>query len=500
VADDDMSERAPAEVGETARTDRQELGRRAVSGALWNYGSFAYTKIATLVVTIVLARFLTPAEFGVVALALVIVNYLDVVNAFGISSAVIYEDEDDDRAMSQAFWLSQGTGFLAFLVTAATAPLTAHVFGMPELAPVQAVLGLGFVLSSLGSVHDARLRRRLQWRRRMPADVARSTTKVVVAVLLAVAGLGAWALVWSQLAALLVFSIGVMLLLRWRPQLVWDRAIVRRQLSYGGQVTATTLAANAVRDLDYLLIGAVLTPAALGYYTMGFKLPDLAIMGVTYAISQTVFPVLSRMRDDREALAAAVVRVQRVLAVATLPIATVLWVASDQLVRVLYGTQWGPTAEVAPWIAAYSAMHAFAFVGGDAFKAIGRVGVLTTVILIRLPITFAVLWVVVPHGIVAVAMAQAALMLVNLLVQLVLTRRFIGPSLLRMLATLVPAALGSAVLAVVFLLVESLGWGPLATLLVGVGAGLAAYAAVVGRLEHRALLELRALVRPGRQP
>lgn len=483
---------------ETARADRRELGRRAVSGALWNYGSFTYTKLATLITTVVLARFLTPAEFGVVALALVIVNYLDAVNSFGIAAAVIYEDEDDDRAMSQAFWLSQGTGFLAFLVTAATAPLTARIFDMPELAPIQVVLGLGFVLGSLGSVHDARLRRRLQWRRRMPADLARSTTKVVVAVLLAVMGLGAWALVWSQLASVLVFSIGVMLALRWRPMLVWDRAIVRRQLSYGGQITATTLAANLVRDLDYLMIGLVLTPAALGFYTMGFRLPDLAIMGITYAISQTVFPVFSRMRDDRPGLGDAVVRTQRILAIATLPIATILWVASDQLVRVLYGPQWAETATVAPYIAAYSMMHAFVFVGGDAFKAVGRVGVLTTVILVRLPITAVVLWLVAPRGIVAVAVAQVVLMAGYFLVQLVLTKRFIGPGVGRMLRSLVPAAIGSAALAVVFLGVEAVGWGPLATLLVGLGVGLVVYAGIVGRLERHAISELRALLRPAK--
>lgn len=475
-----------------------ELRRKAASGALWNYGSLAWTKVAALIVSVVLARTLTPAEFGIVAIAFVIVTYLDVINNFGIASAVVYEEDDDQQAMSTAFWLSQGFGFLAFLITAATAPLTARLFDMPELAPIQAVLGFSFVLGSLGSIHDARLRRSLRWRQRMPADLTRSTTKSVGTVILALAGLGAWSLVWSQLAAVLIFSLLIMVAFKWRPSFTWSAAAARRQLSFGGHYSASLALGSVAKDLDYVLVGAILTPAALGWYTMGFRLPDLAIMGITWAASQTAFPVFVRLRAEMQGLQGAVVYSQRLLAIVTMPLAAALAVASVPIVGVLFGPDWAPTAAVMPFIAIAAGLKALTFVGGDALKATGRVRVLTVVALIRLPITVIVMLAVVPRGIVAVAVAQLLLSLAAFVVDIALIKWFTGPSVRRMLGAFVPALVGSCALALTFVVVASLGWPDSTTLIVGLGLGFAVYAGIVWRLERTLLSELRGLLQPTR--
>lgn len=475
-----------------------DLGRQAASGAMWNYGGLTWTKVAALVTSVVLARMLTPAEFGVVALALVIVTYLDVINNFGIASAVVYEEKDDDDSMSTAFWLSQGFGFVAFLITAATAPLTARLFNMPELAPIQAVLGFSFVLGSLGAIHDARLRRSLQWRRRMPADLARSTTKSGGTILLALAGLGAWSLVWSQLAAALVFSLVIMAAFRWRPSFTWNGAAARRQLSFGGHYSAGLALGSAAKDIDYVFVGAMLTPAALGWYTMGFRLPDLAIMGIAWAASQTAFPVMVRLRDDRAALGEAVIHAQRLVALVTMPLAAALAVASVPIVAVLFGPEWAPTAAVMPFIAIGAGLRALTFVGGDALKATGRVRILTLVALIRLPITVVVLLAVVPQGIIAVAAAQMLLAMLAFVVDVGLIRWLTGPTLRRMLMAFGPAFLGSCAVAIAFVAIAALGWSDIATLTVGLAAGFTLYAAIVWRLERATISDIRRLLHPNR--
>lgn len=475
---------------------RATLARSAASGALWNYGSLTWTKIAALATSIVLARTLTPAEFGVVSLAMVIVAYFDILNSFGISSAVVYESDDDDVTMSTAFWLTQGFGFAAFVATAASAPLTARLFNMPELLPIQVVLGFGFVLGSLGSVHDARLRRSLQWRKRMPADLTRSTIKSGGTIVLALAGLGAWALVWSQLAAVLVFSLLIIAIVRWRPSLRWSGAAAKRQISFGGHYSASLALGTVAKDIDYVFVGAVLTPSALGWYTMGFRLPDLAIMGIAWAASQTAFPVLARLRDDRAGLSNAVVQGQRLMAIATVPLAAALAVASAQIVNVAFGAEWAPTAAVMPFIALSACLKALTFIGGDALKATGRVKVLTVVAAIRLPITLIALVLAVPHGIVAVAATQAVLTAIGFVADLLLIRWFTGPAVSSMLAAFVGAVTGSAALVTAYLLVSSLGWSDVVTLVVGLSIGFALCALVIARLDGAALRGVRAALRP----
>lgn len=467
----------------------QELGSRAASGALWNYGSLTLTKAGALITSVVLAHTLTPGEFGVVSLALVIIGYLDILNNFGISSAVVYDSDDDPRAMSTAFWLSQGFGLTAFVLTAASAPFTSAFFDMPQLLPIQTVLGLSFLLASLGSVHDAKLRRSLQWRRRMPADAARSTAKTAGTITLALLGLGAWSIVWSQLAATLIFTLAVAVIVRWRPRFTWDWSAARRQMSFGGHYSASLALGTVAKDIDYVFIGAYLSSAALGWYTMGYRLPDLAIMGIAWAASQTAFPVFARMQAS--AVGDAVVTAQRLMALVTVPLTAILIVASPQLVDVLYGEAWTPVAVVMPFIAAGACLRALTFVGGDALKATGRVHVLTVVAAIRLPVTVGALLITVPHGILAVAQLQLALAIVSFAVDLVLIRRLTGPSIKAMLLACSGSVVGAAALVTAYLAIASLGWPVMVTLALGVTVGLALYAATVWHLEGEAIAAVR---------
>ena len=137
-------------------TDRADGLRTAtVKGTAWSYVSFVTLRLPALVTIVVLTRLIAPSDFGVIALGLVVLTYLDTLNEFGINSAVIYFTQDDDRELSVSFWLSMASGVVAALVMSLLAFPLAAWFDEPQLRSVIPVLSLAFVVNSVGSVHVA---------------------------------------------------------------------------------------------------------------------------------------------------------------------------------------------------------------------------------------------------------------------------------------------------------------------------------------------------------
>ena len=462
------------------------LRAATVKGTAWSYASFVTIRVPALVTTIVLTRLVAPSDFGVIALGLVILTYLDALNEFGISSAVIYSADDGDDDLSVAFWLSMATGIgAALLMTAFAAPLAA-AFDEPRLRTVLPVLSLAFVFNSFGSVHIAVLRKRLQFRQLVPIDLARAALKAAVAIGTAFAGWGVWSLVAGQLAGELAGSAAVWLRLRWRPSFVWDRAVARRMLGYGSHIMGVGLVSVLLADVDYLIIGRRLGSQQLGYYAVGFRLPEIAVLGICYAVSATMFPVLTRLRRDPETMALGLAKSLRVLALITIPIGVGIALTSQDFVATFYGDRWAPTSRVMPFIAMYAVVFSITFVCGDVYKALGRPGILTVMGAARFPVAVVALILAAGHGIVWVAATQLALMTTNMIVQMVVAHRVLDIPLSLFARSTRSAILAGAAMAVAILVCRYAlsSFGSPARFFISVATGAVTYVAVALALER----------------
>jgi PST family polysaccharide transporter len=463
-----------------------------VKGTAWSYASFVTVRAPALVTTIVLTRLVAPRDFGVIALGLVILTYLDALNEFGISSAVIYAADDGDVELSVAFWLSMATGIAAAaLMTAGAVPLAA-AFDEPKLRSVLPVLSLAFVLNSIGSVHIAVLKRRLQFRQLVPVDVARAGLKATVAIGCAFAGWGVWSLVAGQLAGELAGSAAVWVKLRWHPTLVWDWAVVRRVLAYGSHIMGVGFLGAILADVDYLIVGRRLGSQQLGFYAVGFRLPELAVLGICYAVSTTMFPVLTKLRGDPDAMALGLAKSLRVLALVTIPIGVGIAFTSSDFVATFYGDRWAPTGRVMPFIAMYAVVFSITFVCGDVYKAMGRPGILTAMGAARLPLAVVAILLVASHGIVWVAATQLALMTTNLIVQMLVAHRVLGVSLWMFARSTRSAILAGLAMAVAIIALRHAlpGFGSPARFFISVAIGSVTYIAVALALERSLISEV----------
>lgn len=472
------------------------LGKQAAQGAIWNYSSFLTSKGLVFVATLILARILSPAEFGLVGMALLVITILDILRDFGIGAAVIYYQREGQAAANLAFVLSTGMGVVLFVANWLLAPIAAQFFktsSPADTATVTAllqVLGFSLLFASIGSTQDSLLQKDIDYRRRMAPEVSRTFVKGVLSVALAFAGWGVWSLVIGQVAGEAAAMVLLWVVSRWRPTLELKRELVRPMLRYGMQTMVAGGLGTIVSDVDYLVIGRLLGEAALGLYTLAFRIPELLIKNLAQAVSTVAFPVAARLQGDMAAMREAYVRMQHYMLVILAPLGFGLYAVTPAVMHILFGSKWDPAIPVMQLLSIYMVLGGINHWPGVVYKAVGRPDILNWLSFSKLAMLAPVLWFAAAnYGIEGVAWGQIVVRSVGILLDMWVVTRFVQLTVLANLRTIWPPLAASIVMAAavraVFLLDPSESSIPVTAL--AVLAGGLVYLAVIWLLDRVAL-------------
>lgn len=455
AAEGDTPRVPPDAAGEAVERDARPdgLARKAVQGVIWTYVSFAGSKLLVFVSTVILARLLLPAEFGQVGFALLVISYMDTVGDFGVSSALIYERKRPEEAADVAFVISMATGLLWFTAAFAAAPLVADFFNDPAVVPILRVMACVFVVNALGNTHDALLRRDLAFKKRLAPDFAMALLKGVCSVALALAGWGVWSLVWGQLIGAAASTVALWAVVGWRPRWRVSFDLARGMLKYGAQIVSVNVISAVVHHVDYVFVGRVLGSAALGFYSLAYRTPELFITMIIWVVGKVAFPVYSKLQDDAPALQKAFLLTLRYLSLLTVPAGVGLATLGGLFVTAFYGEKWLPAIPVLQMLAVAGCLRSLGSHAGDVYKATGRPGILTKLGLLRAAVLIpALLWGT-RYGIYGVAVAQAAVTAASTVLNLYVAGRVLRLPVSSLLAEFKTAALCSAAMVVALQLV-----------------------------------------------
>ncbi len=391
----------------------------------WAYSSYVGGRVLILVSTAILARLLTPEDFGLVALAITFMALLDGLADLGLGSALIIQPEDElyERAET-AFAGTVTIGLVLSVTVAALSPLVASFFNDAELQPIAAALGANFFLRALGATPYAIAQKTLDFRTRTAAELANVVVRGSVGVALALAGFGAWSLVIGYLVGTVALDITVWKLVAWRPKFQPKLSHLREMLGFGGKISAVSLMATAIANIDYVLIGRVLGAASLGLYTLGFRLPELIILNLSVVMGRVLFPAYSAV--DRASLNRALLISQRYNMMFALPLTIGLVILAQPMILGLFGEQWRDSIVPMQLLSVYAFMVTVGIPAGTVFKATGRAGVLLILAVVRFVLVAGLIAVVVTRGIDAVALVQAGAAFLNEIAGLALASRFLG--------------------------------------------------------------------------
>ncbi|MGQ0715394.1 MAG: lipopolysaccharide biosynthesis protein [Gemmatimonadaceae bacterium] len=348
--------KTPTQTPYTPTSDTRDLDRSLVRGVAWTGAVKWLSQVVTWLGTILVARLLTPEDYGLVGMATVYLGLTALVTEFGLGSAIVALRELGDREIAQlnAVALMIGGGAL-LLSTIVAAPLAAF-FRAPELTTIVLVLSSTFLIDSLRTVPNALLTRDLRFKTLALLEGAKAIFTMGLTIAFALAGLRYWALVLGGVAGSLFWTLAI--LMRRSHPFAWPQlALIRSSLAFSSQIIIERVSWYAYSNADFLIAGRILGTAALGNYTTAWtiaSLPGEKIMSLFWRVTPAVF---SAVKNDMAALRRYVLLMSEAVAMALFPATVGLALVAPDFVMALLGEKWAGAIMPLRLLCLYATMH-----------------------------------------------------------------------------------------------------------------------------------------------
>jgi len=317
-----------------------DLGRRALRGGIVSVATQYGNGILQIVAAIVLARLLTPADFGLVAIITVLTSFAPLLIDFGLGDATTQRSKITPSQISSLFWLGVGVATAVAVVVAACSPLIAAIYRQPALQPIALCTSISFVLWGISNQHLALLRRTMQFGRIARIQLLGTLAGIVVAIVLAVAGFGYWALVARPIANALCVAAGAWLGCPWRPGPPAFDGEVKSMVRFGVHVVGFSVTYTVAKAVDRIGLGLFYRPEQVGYYQNAITLYESSIFQVFAQVHTVGSAALSKLQSNTNALRQKYAAALSALAFFVMPAAAILSVTGEDVAVILLGKKW----------------------------------------------------------------------------------------------------------------------------------------------------------------
>lgn len=319
---------------------------KAIKATLWSAFGVYTNRFLSLGIAAVLSRLLTPEDFGIIAMVTVISGFMSIFADAGIGSAVVQFRDFKIKEHQSLFSLSLLLGLVLAGLLAFGSSLVAVFFDNPDLQQVAAVMALAFPCSTLGIVPRGMLQREMRFREVAVVNVASAFIAGLVGIIMAFTGWGYWALVAQTLINSFLSSFALLVLAKLTPVLHWDFAVIKKILSYSGNLTLFSMINYWARNLDNLLIGKFIGSAPLGFYNRAYQLMMLPLSMLTSVITPVLHSALAEKQNDIPAMYRGYQKLIRLIALISIPGMTFAVIMAPELIRVVWGDQWDQTIPI----------------------------------------------------------------------------------------------------------------------------------------------------------
>jgi O-antigen/teichoic acid export membrane protein len=391
-----------------------DLKGRSVRGGLLTIVSQGTQYFIAFVSTVVLARILTPTDFGLVAMVVAVTGIGQAFADLGLSEATIQSREINQNQVSALFWINAGIGVALTAITIGLAPVLAWFYKEPSVENIAVVFSLTFIICSLRVQHEAILRRQMRFSALAFRDIVSVALGVLVSILLALKGAGYWALVAQPLTQNFAQLVVSWSMIRWIPSLPRRDAKVRSMITFGGGVAASYLVINANRSAGNTLVGWYCGAGPLGLYSRAFNLLMLPVRQLSAPAGAVVVPAFSRLQDSPERLARHYLRAIGLIAWIGAPVFGFLFVAAKPIIRLVLGVKWVDAAPVFQLLVISALGHLLFESAVWLFISRGQSRRLFKLLIIISPLIMASYAIGLPFGIKGVALSSS-LMLIGML-------------------------------------------------------------------------------------
>ncbi len=316
------------------------LKNLAIQGLKWSSIARFGRQLIQYVTTLILVLLLSPEDFGIIAMAFIVIGFLDVFKDLGTSSALIYVDEPSNILLSSIFWINVIFGISASVLIFVSAPFIADFFSNMQAISVLQVLSISFSISSFGIVQKALLEREYKFDLLARSELLSVFGGSITGITLALLGYGVWSLVFQALVSSLLLTIILWFVGKFKPSFQFSTNNVKTVLSYSLNLLGYNVFNYFVRNMDYILIGKFLGERELGHYYIAYKIMLYPVQNISLVVSRVMFPIYSRIKEDNSRFRNIYTQMAVAIALITFPLLAIIIGVSDVFTTVFFFNKW----------------------------------------------------------------------------------------------------------------------------------------------------------------
>jgi PST family polysaccharide transporter len=322
--------------------------------------------------TLILVRLLSPSDFGLMSMSMLVILFVILFKDMGTGAAVIRDNTLSEEALSSIYWLNVILGLFATLLVYFISPWIAGFFHEPEVTPVLKFLSFTFLISGFSYIQKSLLERDLAFSKLAKLETAAVLIGSIVGITMAILGYGVWSLVFQSLAVILLTTILLWIFSSWKPKLIfrWNEIQVIRKFSLN--LSGFNLFNYFARNADDILIARYLGAQELGYYNLAYRLLLYPLRTISGVVNRVMFPVYSQIQDDHARFRQAYLKVLAAIALITFPLMLGLMVLAKPFVLTVFGTPWEPMIVLLVILAPLGMVQSIGTTVGSIYQAKGR--------------------------------------------------------------------------------------------------------------------------------
>lgn len=355
-----------------AENKNDSVKKKTMSNLIWRFSERSGAQGVSFIVSIILARFLSPSAYGTVALITVFTSILQVFVDSGLGTALIQKKNADNLDFSTVFYFNFAVCIFLYLGMFFLAPLIAYFYEQPELVPLIRVLSFTLVISGVKNIQQAYVSRNMLFKRFFYSTIGGTIFSAVLGITMAYLGFGAWSLVAQQLSNTMIDTLILWISVKWRPKWMFSFDRLKSLFSYGWKLLVSALLDTVYNNLRQLIIGKMYTPANLAFYNKGNQFPHLIVTNINTSIDSVLLPVLSDVQDDRERVKVMTRRAIKTSTYVMAPLMMGLAFIAPGLIELLLTEKWLPCV---PFLRIFCITYMFYPIHTanlNAIKALGR--------------------------------------------------------------------------------------------------------------------------------
>ncbi len=430
------------------------LRDKTISGMFWSLLQSGGSRVIVFLVTILLARLLTPKDFGLIAMLAIFISVSQTLVSAGFNSALIQKKNVDEEDYSSVFYINLVVSLALYIGLFIAAPFIANFYHQPILTSLTRIMCLIFVINAFSYVQEARLTKEIRFKTLMIINLPSTIFGGVVGIVMAVLGFGVWSIVAMQIITRLAYAIQIWIYSKWKPLFSFNKNKAKGLFSFGSKLVVSDIIMAIYNNIFIVIIGKSYPLSSVGYYQNANSLATIPSDTITSVLGGVTYPIFSSIQDDNIRLKAGYKRVMQQAFFWICPAYVLVAVLATPLFQFVFTAKWLPAVPYFRWLCILGILGPLSVYNLNILNVKGRSDVFLKLEVIRRIVTIIGIIAVLPYGITALLAVQAAGAVFTFFLYGYHSGRFIQYPLIEQVKDILPILLLSLVIGAGILLID----------------------------------------------